>query len=203
MDNLNIPNFIDISTEATQAAIDSMQKARDKNFGPLSVPPGTEAAHWLGSFSKKELSEGAPQGKVNPCDEWVEAGTIEQAHRSVSKKGHLAIGVMVRIRSTSKHNPSRVFWTNKYITVAELEAGKIGAWNVEWLTSLLGACNMLPPDGINARLLNLLFPPQGQPGAQSPLVGKPVMVNVLQRDNFWNGSISRKDEARSFFPMPS
>jgi hypothetical protein len=201
MDNLNIPDFIDISAEATQAAITTMQ---EKNKQCLTMPPdGDEAAHWTKQATKKELEKGWPAGEVNNYCEWVEAVTIERAHRSISKNGHLEVSLMLRIRATSKHNPSRVFFGQKYILDTELKSGKLSNMTVEWLVSLLRACEMLPPDGVNARLLNILFPPKGQPGAASPLIGKGVMVAVCQKDNWYNGEHSRRDEARTFYPMPS
>jgi hypothetical protein len=193
MDNHNVPDFIDISPEATQEAI---RVIADQQKGALTPPKGCAAY-----ISRRKID--GPNGPMeNKIDEWVEAITIEKAFRKLSSKQSLDITLVARVRATSENNANRTFYTHKYITPADLAAGTMKPWVSSWLVNLLKVCNMLPPDGVvTARLLNVLFPPEGQPGAQSPLVGKSMLANIRQQDNYWNGRLDRRDEATSFFSV--
>lgn len=193
MDNLNIPDFIDISSDATNEALAALEES--KNRGPLTPPDD------CASYVAKKKMQG-PDGMMdNHIQEWMESCTVESAYRDLKKSGNMGMNVRLRIRTTSTTNGNRVVFGAKYIKPEELSSGKLAPMNLQWLISLLKATGMLPPDGaINARLLNLLFPPKGQPGAQSPLTGKSVDASIRQYDNFWNSQLSRKDEVTAFFP---
>lgn len=193
MDNMNIPDFIDISSEATNEALAALEESKGR--GPLT-PPNDCASY----VAKKKVD--GPDGPMdNHVQEWMESCTVEGAYRDVKRTGNMGMNIRLRIRTTSPTNGNRVVFGAKYIKPEELANGKLNHMSLQWLVSLLKATGMLPPDGaIDARLLNLLFPPKGQPGAQSPLTGKSVDASIRQYDNYWNSQLSRKDEVIAFFP---
>jgi hypothetical protein len=194
-----VPNFKDVDKAATQAAMAAVAGGRQD---PLVVP--ANAAH----------SEDAKGVKYS---RWTERSVVQQAYRSVTKKGLMDVTVLVKIRQGDKNNGRKVF-SHFYINNAEsvpenheqMNERSIGA-----IGTLLIATGFMPAGGaLKGSLLDKMFPQKGQPGTASPLVGKSAVVNVVQTfgpkkdlktnknmtDEDGNVIMERRDSGESFLP---
>jgi len=194
-----VPNFKDVDKAATQAAMAAVSGGRQD---PLVVP------------ANAALSEDKKGVKYS---RWTERAVVQQAYRSVTKKGLLDVTVLVKIRQGDKNNGRKVF-SHFYISNAEniqenhveMNERSIGA-----IGTLLIATGFMPAGGaLKGSLLDKMFPQKGQPGTASPLVSKSAVVNIVQTfgpkkdlktnknmtDEEGNVVMERRDSGESFLP---
>lgn len=194
-----VPNFKDVDKAATQAAMAAVAGGRQD---PLVVPD---------TAAKSEDAKGTKYSR------WTERSVVQQAYRSVTKKGLMDVTVLVKIRQGDKNNGRKVF-SHFYINNAEsvpenheqMNERSIGA-----IGTLLIATGFMPAGGaLKGSLLDKMFPQKGQPGTASPLVGKSAVVNVCQTfgpkkdlktnknmtDEDQNVIMERRDAGESFLP---
>ena len=196
-DNMPIPDFIDVTPEAVASA----EAAISQSSSGWAIPAETKVSDWVGKTKKMRHAR------------WSESGTIKQAYRSVSRSGLMDITLVVQSRVGMPNagktnffhfymNPAVIAGTAndeqmaKHKNMTEQSLGSIA--------SLLKSVSMFPTTGgLKASLLNMLFPPKGQPGSKSPLDGKSVVVNVhatiekrvvITKDEVSGDSISEERE---------
>ena len=193
-----VPNFKDVDKAAVQAAQAAVAGGRQD---PLVVP----------ASAKVSQSDSATYSR------WTERGVVQQAYRSVTKKGLLDVTVIVKIRQSEKNNGRKVFahfYLNNSADASEsheqMTERSIGA-----ITTLLVATNFMPAGGaLKGSVLDKMFPQKGQPGTSSPLVGKPVVANIVQQfsqakdlktgkpmvDDEGEKVMEKRDSAETFLP---
>jgi hypothetical protein len=166
-----IPDFMDLDPSACAAA-----EAAAKS-GPTgwSIPAGVVLSDPSGAKGKQHAN-------------WSEAATIEQAYRSVTKSGLLDITIVCKSR-TGMPNESKKNWFHFYANMAcftgnatpeqDQKHGAMTQRTIGAIITLCKATGLFPTNGgLQASLLNMLFPPKGQLGAKSPLDGKSCVVNA-------------------------
>lgn len=194
-----VPNFKDVDKAATQAAQAAVAGGRQD---PLIVPQGAATS---------EDSKGTKYAR------WTERATVQQAYRSVTKKGLMDVVVITKLRQSEKNNGRKVF-SHFYINNGEdiseshesMNERSIGA-----IATLLVATGFMPAGGaLKGTLLDKMFPQKGQPGTASPLAGKSAIVNIVQTlgpkkdlrtskpvlDEDGNAVMERRDAGESFLP---
>lgn len=171
-DFMPIPDFIDVNADAVASA----EAAVSQSSSGWVIPADVKVSDYVGKVKKMRHAR------------WSESGTIKQAYRSVSKSGLMDVTLVVQSR-TGMPNSGKSNFFHFYLSPQVLS----GTASDEQLTkhkfmteqslgaiaSLLKAVSMFPSSGgFKASLLNMLFPPKGQPGSKSPLDGKSIVVNV-------------------------
>ncbi len=162
-----VPNFRDLDKEATQRAQAALSGG---SVVPLT-PPKTAKA------SKSE---------TDSYTRWVESLTIVQAYRSVTKSGLMDVTVIAKVRQSDepKNNGQRVF-AHYFLDLGEdVSEGheKMNDRSNGAILSLLAAAGFKPSNGtVSGSLLGKMFPEKNRPGATSPLNGKAVSGNIVQR----------------------
>lgn len=150
--NVPIPDFLSISAEASQAAMDA-----NRNEMPVDIP------------------EFATQTEWGPT--WEAPVTIERVNRTATRQGKLRLGIMIRFRPSPAGNEGVVKWVNFMNNPKPGEA--YGFFFLKQLTSLLYATGKFPPDGnLDGRYLNQHFPEKGAVGVRSPLEGESLLMTV-------------------------
>lgn len=164
-----IPDFRDVdaaAVAAAQAAIGGGAQSK-----PLVVPKGTEKR-----MDKKQTTS---------YSRWQENIVITQAYRTVTKTGLLDVTVGAKVRQSEDNNNARV-WFHYYINVDnELPDGhtEMNERSYGSIVSLLNSTGYMPANGtLKGTLLTKMFPQKNQPGMVSPLIGKSVLVNVVQQE---------------------
>lgn len=172
-DNLPMPDFVDISDDVVSAAQAAMSRKS------VLDPPDDAAVN---------TSE-----KGDVYKRWTEGGVIEKMHREAAKNGLMVAVVQIKIRSGYPNEHERA-WGRHMLHMNVLagrgtdeERAKYGSMNdraLNGIMTLLQATGFAPEKGgLTGKLLNYMFPPKGQPGAQSPIIGKTVMVNLVDSPN--------------------
>ena len=171
-DFMPIPDFIDVNADAVASA----EAAVSQSSSGWVIPPDTKISDYVGKTKKMRHAR------------WSESGTIKQAYRSVSKSGLMDVTLSVQSR-TGMPNAGKSNFFHFYLSPQILSGTATDEQNAKHkfmteqslgaIASLLKAVGMFPTSGgFKATLLNMLFPPKGQPGSKSPLDGKSVVVNV-------------------------
>jgi hypothetical protein len=170
--NLVIPDFIDVDASAVSAAEAGLQRSG----AGWAIPEGTKMSGFVGKTKKQNHGR------------WSEEGTVVAAYRSVTKTGLLDVTLQVQSR-VGQPNENKSNFFHLYINNAVLAGngteeqvkkhGRMNEDSMGVVATLLKATGLFPQSGgFKASLLGMLFPPKGQPGASSPLIGKSVIVNA-------------------------
>ncbi len=195
-------NFKKIDKEAAQRAQAALAGGRQD---PLTVPKS----------AKVDTDKNGVE-----YSRWTEQAVIMKAERGVSKSGLMEVLVSAKIRqSPTKENTGKRVWGRFYINLSDNLSEGHQAMNDRSngaLLSLAGATNFLPKNGeLEGSALDKLFPAKGQPGAESPLNNKTVVMNVVQTlgpqknqktgkpvlDDDGEPILERRDGIESFLPV--
>jgi hypothetical protein len=164
-------DFLDVDADACAAA----EAAAKQGVAGWSIPAG--------------VAIGEPSGKKNQRHaRWSESATIESAYRTVSKSGLLDVVIIAKSRTGMPNENKKNFFhlcinmecfTGMADEAAEQKHGRMTEQSLGAIVTLLKATGLFPTTGgMRASLLNMVFPPKGQPGAKSPLDGKSVVFNA-------------------------
>lgn len=173
MSNMNIPDFLDIGADTQKAA-----------------------AAALNAGSQVEAPEDArvSQGKDGVYKRWAEGATVEKAWREITKSGLLCAVVQLTVRAGYPNEGKRV-WARHMLNMELLSGSKsadsfpaghlyMNNSSINAISTLLAATGYQPQQGgLNGRLLNMVFPIKEQPGGDTPLRGKSVVVNLCESPN--------------------
>lgn len=170
--NLPVPDFIDVDASAVAAAEAGLQRGA----AGWAIPATVKVSGFSGKTKKQAHAR------------WTEEGTIVQAYRSVTKTGLLDVALLISSRvgqpNEGKSNFFHFYINNAVLngTATEEQQNKHGRMTKDSMgaiSTLLRATGMFPQSGgFKASLLGMLFPPQNQPGAKTPLEGKTISINV-------------------------
>jgi len=189
--NIPTPDFFDISDGAQKAAAAAMSQG-----APLKVP-----ADATSSTDKK--------GNVR--SRWTEAAVIEGTWREGTKDGLIVAVVQLKVRAGFPNEHQRL-WSRHSLnprvmagTATEDEKKKHTFMNdnsINALSTLFSATGYASKTGgLKASVLQLMFPPKGQPGVNVPIVGKSVMVNLCDSPNAGEGAKhDRRTNVESYLP---
>jgi hypothetical protein len=161
------PNFKTIDKEAAARAQAALAGGKQK---PLKTP--------------KDAKVSTDQKGVQ-YTRWSEAVVIQQAYRSVTKKGLMDVTIIAKVRQSSvkENNGERVFghgYLNLSDSIPEGHEQMNDRTN-GFMLSLLSAIGALPAGGtVTGSALDRYFPSKGQPGVSSPLNGKSAIANIVQ-----------------------
>lgn len=164
------PEFTDEDAQAVQTAQNALM---DGKFAPLTVPDSA-------TYFKSDKSD-------TIFRRWTEQVTIERAYRSVNNAGDkMDVALMLRVRQSEK-NSGRSFWSHLYISFT---TEGLAPSQVEYrekqralMFDLITATGFMPESKrLTGALQTMLFPQKGEPGKQSPLVGKTVFAQICQTD---------------------
>lgn len=178
-----VPDFYDVDSDAIKAAQSALAGG---NTPPLTVP------------SDAKVSE----NKGTTYSRWQEDVNITGAYRSVTNSGLMDIAISGKVRQ-SEDNAGKRVWFHFYMnTKAEDRSEgheKMNEKTIGALSLLLASTNLMPKSGgLKGTLLNQMFPQKNQPGKVSPLIGKNVLVNILQqkgpRKDKKTGKIEKNDK---------
>jgi len=177
---MHVPDFIDIAEDTQKAA----QAAMNRSF--VLTPP-----------------EDAVVSVAKNGDEykrWVEGGVIEDTWREGTASGLVVAVAQVKIRSGYPNQHERVWARHMLHPKVLLGQGNeqekksyegMNNRSINAITTLLQATGYAPTSGgLSKRLLEMMFPIKNQPGAKAPVVGKSVMLNLVDQPN-------RGEKARS------
>jgi hypothetical protein len=196
------PDFRDVDAKAVQAAQAALAGGNQEPLTPAKNAKVSQASN--GSTYTR----------------WTERIVVQQAYRSVSKKGLLDVAVIAKIRQGEKNNGKKVF-AHFYLNMSADVPEKHVSMNERSLgavTSLLLATGFMPAGGaLKGTLLNKMFPPKGAPGTASPLAGKTVVGSIVQQygpakdqktgkpllDENDEPVMEKRDSAESFLPDTS
>lgn len=171
--NINVPDFLDIGADTQRAAAAALN-----SVNAVVAPEDARVS----------------QGKDGTYKRWVEGATIEKAWRETTKSGLLCAVVQLTVRAGYPNEGRRV-WARHMLNMELLSgarpadafpAGHIYMNNnsINAISTLLSATGYQPEQGgLNGRLLNMVFPIKEQPGADTPLRGKSVAVNLCESPN--------------------
>lgn len=195
------PNFKDVDKAAVAAAQAAVQGGRQ---APLTPPADARTSEYEGSTYTR----------------WPERGVVQQAYRTVAKSGLMDVVVITKIRQSKKNNGMKV-WSHFYLNngddISEGHA-KMNERTIGAITTLLVATGFMPAGGaLKGSLLDKMFPQKNQPASASPLVNKPVIVNIQQqngpkldpktkkpiKDEEGNLTMEKRDQGESFLPDAS
>lgn len=172
--NIPTPDFLDIGEDVQRAA----QAALNSN-STLTPPDDARVST-------------AKNGDV--YKRWVEGVTIDKTWREATKSGLVSAVVQMTVR-VGYPNAGKKVWARHVLNlgllsgaVSEEQAGRghvfMNTNSINAISSLLAATGYQPTTGgLTGRLLNLVFPVKEQPGAESPLKGKAVIVNLVDSPN--------------------
>lgn len=166
--NIPVPDFLDIGADVQKAAMAALQ-------GGSSLVPPADARVSL--------------GKQGEFKRWVEGATVDKAWRETTKSGLMCAVVQLTIRVGYPNEGKRV-WARHFLNLGLLSGAQpaesfpqghtfMNRNSINAISTLLAATGYQPESGgLNGRLLNMVFPVKEQPGAETPLKGKSVMVNL-------------------------
>jgi len=172
--NFNVPDFLDIGADVQKAAQSALQS------GQQLVAPDTAkvtVAKDGGTYSR-----------------WTEGATVEKAWRETTKSGLMCAVVQLNIRVGYPNEGKRV-WARHMLNLSilsgtmsadEFPSGHVymNHNSINAISTLLAATGFQPEQGgLNGRLLNMVFPIKDQPGSDTPLRGKSVVVNLCEAPN--------------------
>ena len=190
--DLPIPDFLDIAPEVQKAATDAM--AGGFYFDPPADAKVTTAKN--GDVYKR----------------WVEGCTVEKTWREGAAGGLVVAVLQLKVRTGFPHGGRKAFARHSLNfpllmgqEVDENIRGKHEFMNnnsVNAITSLMKATGYQPTaGGLSGALLNMLFPVKDEPGANSPLWGKSVMVNFVDQPNKGEkAKTPRRTNVESYLP---
>jgi hypothetical protein len=146
-------------------------------------------------------------------ERWTEKAVIEATWRESTASGLVQAVVQVKFRAGSKNQHSKMWFRHmlNYRLIAgtapDVEKEKHQFMNdksVTALTSLFKATGYAPNSpGLKGSLLMHMFPPKGEPGAKAPIIGKDVMVNIVNQPNTGPGAkTDRQSQAETYLPPP-
>lgn len=169
--NLPVPDFIDCDAAAVAAA----EAGLNRGGAGWAIPAGVRVSDFSGKKNQAHAR-------------WSEEGTIVKANRSVTKNGLLDVVLLISSR-VGQPNEGKSNFFHFYINNAvlagtateeqQMKHGRMTADSMGAISTILKATGLFPTSGgFKASLLGMLFPPDKQPGAKSPLEGKTVSVNV-------------------------
>jgi hypothetical protein len=173
MDNINVPDFLDIGADVQKAAMSALQT------GAQVVAP-----------DDARVSE----GRDGTYKRWVEGATIEKAWRETTKSGLMCAVVQLTIRVGMPNEGKRV-WARHMLNLGLLSGSQpaenfpaghvyMNRNSINAISTLLTATGYQSEQGgMNGRLLNMVFPIKEQPGADSPLRGKSVIAALCEAPN--------------------
>lgn len=193
-------NFKDVDKEAVARAQATLAGGKQD---PLTPPAGAKS-----STDKNGVE----------YTRWTERATVVSASRGTSKSGLLEVLVVVKIRQSSKENTGRKVFSRYYKNLGtDIPAGHeiMNDLTTGAFISLLTATGFMPAGGaLKGSLLDRMFPLANQPGTASPLVGKSVIVNIVQElkpqkdrktgkmvvDEDGDPILERRDKVESYLP---
>lgn len=186
-----MPDFIDVGEDVVKAAAAAM--------------------------SRKFVLDPPDDAVVNTTDKgdvykrWTEGAVIENLWREGTKTGLLVAVIQSKIRSGYPNENERSFGRHMLHTKVlagngtDEEIAKYQSMNdrsINAINTLLQATNYAPDSGgLTAKLLSYLFPVKNSPGAKSPLIGKSIMVNLVDSPNKGEkAKNSRQTNVDSYLP---
>jgi len=185
------PDFMDISEGAQKAAAAAMSQG-----APLRVP---------------ETAQVSTDKKGDVRSRWTEAAVIEGTWRDGTADGLIVAVVQLKIRAGFPNEHQRL-WARHSInprvmngTATADEKKKHEFMNnnsINALSTLFAATGFAPKaGGLKASVLQLMFPPKGQPGANVPIWSKSVMVNLCDSPNKGEGAKhDRRTNVETYLP---
>lgn len=171
--NMPMPDFLDISEDVQKAATAAMARKQ------VLDPPDTAAVNT------------ATNGDV--YERWSEEGLVENVWRETTKGGLICAVIQTKMRAGMPNEHERA-WGRHMLhpgvlagVATDSDIAKYSSMNdraINAITTLLQATGFAPGSGgLSGKLLNHMFPVKNAPGAKSPMIGKIVIVNLVNSPN--------------------